>query len=129
MIRLVQEQDYEKVAQLMKYFFKTHTVFKSGIAEIVRYLKIQKDELVLNEQNNEIKAALFFVKTGSSETHTRWKFRHFAFTSAEFARQLLKRAEEKAQESSTTSKIEQTIAETERGVEFYKSHGYQLEGH
>jgi hypothetical protein len=127
-IREGNEQDYEKLTVLFKNFFKTHNVFQKSDEEIVSYLKDQKDKLLVKENNNEIQGALFLVNFGSNSTHKLWKFRHFAFSSEETAKELLNEAENIIKELSETSKIELTISETEEGIEFYKVNGYQQEG-
>ena len=129
-IRTVQENDYGKLAGLYASFFKTHNIFQQEQAKVVAYLQEQKHELLVYEENGEIKGALFLVLLGQNVdgTHKLWKFRHFAFTSADIAGQLLAEAEKKVQESSKNAKIELTIAESEEGIEFYKANGYGQEG-
>jgi len=126
-----QEKDYGKLVELFRKFFTTHNIFQQSDKKIIIYLKKQseKNKLAIYEENNEIKAACFLVNFGQNKesTHKLWKFRHFAFTSEEAASKLLEEAENKIKESSETSKVELTIAENEKGIDFYKSKGYEQE--
>mgnify|MGYP001579545610 FL=1 len=56
-----------------------------------------------------------------------WKFRHFAFETETIALELLSEVENIVRNSSKTSKIELTIAETELGIDFYKRYKYEQE--
>ena len=129
-IREVQEKDYGKLIKLFKGFFKTHNIFQKANEEMIEYLKEQSKEnkLIILEEDS-IKGALFLVNFGqnSDGSHKLWKFRHFAFDSEETASKLLKEAEDKIKKSSKTAKIELTIAENERGIDFYKAKGYVQE--
>ena len=97
MIRTAEEQDYEKLADFFKEFFTTHNIFQQPKDKITSYLKEQAKEnrLIIYEESNEIKTALFLVNFGQSsdDSHKLWKFRHFAFTSEEAASKLLQEAE------------------------------------
>lgn len=132
MIRPVQKPDYPKLVQLYKSFFKTHNIFQQEEEKIVNYLteSSAKNNLLVAEDANEIKGALFLVNIGASEdeSHKRWKFRHFAFANKEIAAELLTEAENIIKEQSKTAKVELTLAETETGIEFYKEHSYEQEG-
>jgi len=125
------EQDFEQLTSLFSSFFQTHNIFQQEKEKVMAYLgeKSQKDELIIYEEGGLIKGALFLVNLDTNEcgTHKRWKFRHFAFESANIAGQLLGEAEKRVREASKTAKIELTIAETEEGIEFYKEHGYLRE--
>ena len=124
--------DYKQLAELYRSFFSTHTIFQKGDREIITYLQEQakEHELILMEEEHKIIGALFLVLEGKNAdgTHTRWKFRHFAFKSDTVALRLLKEAEKRVQNSSATAKIELTIAETEKGQTFYLRNGYKKEG-
>ncbi|MFP4424277.1 MAG: hypothetical protein ACLFP2_03505 [Candidatus Woesearchaeota archaeon] len=131
MIRDVKDEDFEKLVRLYRFFFSTHNIFQQSDEEITSYLKEQSQEndLIVYDDGS-LKGALFLVNFGKSSdgSHKLWKFRHFAFESEEVASQLLDEAEKRVKESSETSKIELSIAETEEGVDFYKSKGYEQEG-
>ncbi|MBT5739499.1 hypothetical protein HOI26_00225 [Candidatus Woesearchaeota archaeon] len=130
MIRTVQEGDYLGLVELYKNFFPTHNRFQEENGKIVSYLKEQASKnLLLVFDQDKIKGAMFLVNFGSdsNNSHKLWKFRHFAFDDENVAKELLQEAENKVQESSQTSKIELTIAETEPGKEFYLNNGYQQE--
>ena len=131
-IRTVQYQDFEKLVELYKSFFKTHNKFQQSDDQITNYLKEQskENELIVYEDDGSIKGALFLVNVGQSAdgTHKLWKFRHFAFEYEDIASQLLDEAVKRVKESSQTSKIELTISESEKGIDFYKSRGYGQEG-
>lgn len=131
-IRPIHEQDYPELVQLYQKFFPTHNRFQKDEPTIISYLKEQvaKHLFLVAEEDAKIQGALFLVNFGQNQdgTHKLWKFRHFAFNNETTAAELLKAAEEKAKQAATTTKIELTIAENEKGIEFYKSHGYQEEG-
>mgnify|MGYP001618150650 CR=1 FL=1 len=131
-IRNVKDEDFEKLVGLYKSFFTTHNRFQQADNEIVEYLKEQSQEndLIVYDEDGSLKGALYLVNSGQNTdgSHKLWKFRHFAFKSEDIASQLLVEAEKRVKESSDTSKIELTIAETEEGIDFYKSKGYKQEG-
>ena len=131
-IREIQETDYEKLVELYKEFFPTHNIFQKDNDIIVAYLKkeqLERETFLVCEENNEIKGALILVLLGKTEdsSHTRWKFRHFSFKDETIGTQLLQHAENVVKQASPTAKIEQTIAESEPGKDFYLKNGYQQE--
>jgi ribosomal protein S18 acetylase RimI-like enzyme len=131
-IRNVQEADYGNLVRLYKSFFKTHNIFQQPDDKIMSYLKeqSQKNDLIVYDENGSLKGALYLVNFGQNAdgSHKLWKFRHFAFENEMIASQLLDEAEKRIKDASQTSKVELTIAETEEGIEFYKSKGYEQEG-
>ncbi len=131
-VRQAQESDFEPLAGLYREFFPTHNIFQGDQGEVVAYLRQEsgKSELLLSEVGGSVKGALFLAKTGqdSGGSHTRWKFRHFAFETVQVAQELLKEAEKRVSGASDTAKVELTIAETEEGLDFYKARGYVQEG-
>ena len=131
-VRKATEQDYEGLANLYKSFFKEHNVFHQDAGKIALYLKgeAKKNELLAYDEKGSIKGAVFIVREGQTPDglHKRWKFRHFAFGSEKAASALLEEAEKAVKKSSKTAKIELTVAETEKGIEFYRSKGYEQEG-
>lgn len=130
-IRKATEKDIKKVAKLCKEFFKTHNIFQQIDKKVAEHLKKEskKNILLVLEEKKDIKAAMLLVQTGqnSDDTHKIYKFRHFAFTSESYAKELLEYVYEKIKKSSTTAKIELTLAEGEKGIEFYKKQGYEKE--
>ena len=131
-IRNIQDEDFEKLVGLYKSFFSTHNRFQQSNEKIISYLKEQSEkyDLIVYDENGSLKGALYLVNFGQNAdgSHKLWKFRHFAFESKDIASQLLDEAEKRVKESSDTSKIELTIAETEEGIDFYKLKGYEPEG-
>lgn len=131
-IRNAQEKDFTKLAELYGSFFRAHNIFKKSKNEIVKYLKAQakENELVVYDGQGTLQGALYLVNFGQNaeDSHKLWKFRHFAFKSVNTASRLLDEAEKRVKKVSKTAKIELTIAETEEGISFYKSKGYQQEG-
>ncbi len=131
-IRRVDEKDFKKLVSLFKAFFKTHNRFQQSEEKIIFYLKEQaaESELLICEEKNSIRGAVFLVNFGQNidGTHKLWKWRHFAFEDEEAAALLLKEAEKRIKSFSQTAKIELTLAETERGIDFYKANGYVQEG-
>lgn len=131
-IRNVQDADFEKLVDLYKSFFSTHNIFQQSDDEITAYLKeqSQENELIVYDEDGSLKGALYLVNFGQNAdgSHKLWKFRHFAYDTEDIASQLLDEAEKRVKESSETSKIELTIAESEKGIDFYKSKGYEQEG-
>ena len=124
-IRIVQEKDFVKLVGLYRSFFSAHNIFQKQSKEIVQYLKEQSQEndLIVYEEKGSLRGALFLVNFGQNAdgSHKLWKFRHFAFESEDIASQLLDEAEKRVKKASKTSKIELSIAETEKGIKFYKS--------
>lgn len=57
-----------------------------------------------------------------------FKFRHFAFKDEETFKQLLTHAEDLIKQSSQTTTIVNTIAETEKDIKFYENNGYKKIG-
>ena len=131
-IRNIIETDYKSLASLMKSFFSVHNQFQKPDNLVIKYLKEQAklNELIVYDYKGAINGALYLVTlhTTLDRTHTLWKFRHFAFDSEDIGKNLLDHAEKIVKKSSRTSKIELTIAETEPGMNFYKSNGYEVEG-
>ena len=131
-IRPVKNPDFKKLILLYSHFFKKHTIFQQSAKRIIGYLKEQakKDTLLVYDEKGKIGGALFLVQAGQNAdgTHKIWKLRHFAFENNEIALQLLKEAEKRIKKSSKTAKVEVTIAETEKRIDFYKKNGYKQEG-
>lgn len=130
MIRKIQEADYQQVADLYKEFFPTHNIFQEDKDIVTAYIRkesLEREDFLVYEEDGMIKGALILVLLEKSYDHTRWRFRHFAFTSEEAAEKLLQEAEKRVKESSKTAKVELTIAESEKGMEFYKKNGYEQE--
>ncbi len=131
-IRIVQEKDFVKLAKLYRSFFSAHNIFQKPSKEVVRYLKEQSQEndLIVYEEKGSLKGALYLVNFGQNAdgSHKLWKFRHFAFEAEDIASQLLDEAEKRVKKASKTLKIELTIAESEKGINFYKSRRYKQEG-
>ncbi len=129
-MRKAEEKDYGQIASLYANFFETHDIFRKTKGFVMDYLRIEaeKHELLVCVENEIVKGALFIVGLGKSQTHKRWKFRHFAFETERIAETLLEEAERKVRELSRTAKIELTIAENEEGLDFYKKQGYSQEG-
>jgi len=129
-IRDIQEQDYQKLVDLYKEFFPTHNIFQQDKDIVIAYIRkesLDRETFLVYEEDGEVKGALILVLLEKSDDHTRWKFRHFAFTSEEVAEKLLQEAERRVKESSKTTKVELTIAESEKGMEFYKKNEYEQE--
>ena len=129
--RIIKETDYQGLVKLYKSFFGTHNIFQQDESKVIIYLKEQArdNEFIVYEEKNELKGALIIVKTGqnSDATHKIWKYRHFAFESEKIAALLLKEAEKYISKQSKTAKVELTIAENEKGIDFYKENGYKQE--
>ena len=91
--------DMQQIATLCKQFFTTHNLFQDSMESVATYLQtesIKHKLLITKNVNKEIVAASFVVKTGESsdKSHTRWKFRHFAFTDPNAGKELLKDCED-----------------------------------
>ncbi len=129
--RIIKETDYQGLVKLYKSFFGTHNIFQQDESKVIIYLKEQArdNEFIVYEEKNVLKGALIIVKTGqnSDATHKIWKYRHFAFESEKIAALLLKEAEKYISKQSKTAKVELTIAENEKGIDFYKENGYKQE--
>lgn len=130
-IRAATQEDIPKLIDLYKEFFPTHNIFQRSTEDITNYLSegIEIDELLVYD-DGEITAAMFIVLTDRSEDqkHTRWKFRHVAYTKEKTAKELITEVEERIKQTSNTAKIELTIAESEKALDFFKKIGYQEEG-
>lgn len=129
-IQNIQSKDYGKLVKLYKSFFKTHNIFQQPDQKVANYLKKQEKDLIVYYDNGSLRGALFLVNSGQNAdgSHKIWKFRHFAFENEEIASELLGEAEKRVRKASQTSKIELNLAETEQGINFYKSKGYKQEG-
>jgi len=131
-IRQAIPTDYPRLVEFFKAQFPVHNIFQRSPQNIQSYLMNQglKNPLYVVEKDGEITAALIlFNKYSTSDrAHKVWKLRHFAFANEAAAEELLKYAEGKIKKSSKTAKIELSIAETEKSVEFYKDQGYLIEG-
>ena len=129
-VRNVQEGDYGVLVTLYKSFFKTHNIFQQPDKTIMEYLKQQskENELIVYDDNESLKGALYLVNLSQNSSHVLWKFKHVAFESETIASALLEEAEKRVKGTSTSVKIELTIAESEDGIDFYKSNGYVQEG-
>ena len=125
-IRNGSETDIESLIPLLQAFFPTHN--KLHNENVKEYLKEQLKNPLLIYDDNGIKGALFLVKLDDNSSHTRWRLRHFAYENEAAATQLLKAAEEYIKEQSTTAKIEVNIAQSEKGIQFYKANGFEVEG-
>jgi hypothetical protein len=129
-VREYKEEDLIHVTKLFRSYFKTHTLFEQSEDKVLEHLQeqVKKNPLMVCEENGEILGAVFLVTKNTDGDHKLWKLRHFAFTRADMGSLLLEEAEKKVQESSKTSKVELTIAETEEGIDFFKMRGYEQEG-
>jgi len=140
-IRKIDENDLPSVVPLLKSYFPKHNRFNKPESEVIDYLKdlmhkpsyqsiSHETPMYIYEEDSKVKGFLALVHfDGTSDgTHKVWKFKHFAFESEDIASKLLAEAEKIARKSSKTAKIELTIAETEKGIKFYKSNGYKQEG-
>lgn len=131
-IRNAKKGDFENIMGLYKVFFLEHNIFVKSDDEVMQYLEEQaiRNGLFVYEDQDEIKGAFFLVQKGQDDdgSHKLWKFRHFAFTDEIIGKELLDFAENIVREGSDTAKVENTIAETEDSLEFFKTHGYELEG-
>ncbi|MAG60780.1 hypothetical protein CL619_03260 [archaeon] len=126
----------KQLITLFRAFYPKHDIFHQEIPKISHYLSLQARQnqfLVVQEasENNEVQvtAAAIIIKTGESvdKNHTRWKFRHFAFSNETAGLALLKECEQYVHQQSKTAKIELNIAESEAQLNFYKEHGYHKE--
>ncbi len=132
-VRSIEEKDYIVLSEMYKSFFPTHNIFSKSTDLAIAYLRkeaLEREDFLILEENGGIKAALVLVLLGKSadNSHMRWKFRHFAFVDENSAKILLDEVENKVKKTTDTTKIELTIAENEKGVEFYKNNGYLVEG-
>jgi len=125
------EGDLPRLIPLLKSFFTTHNKFQKEEAEVLEYLKrrLVRSELHVCD-NGEITACLFLVQRDQNieGTHKTWRLKHFAFADENAATELLGAAERRIKELSETAKIEQSIAESEPGLDFYRNHGFKQEG-
>ncbi|MEE9525698.1 MAG: GNAT family N-acetyltransferase [Candidatus Woesearchaeota archaeon] len=140
MIRKIEEKDLNEVVQLLKKFFPEHNRFSKSDEEIVDYLKklmhkpsyqnISDETPMYIYDDNGIKGFLALVHfDGTSDgLHRIWKYKHLAFENEEIASALVDEAEKIIKRLSESVKVELTIAETEKGIDFYKSKGYEVEG-
>lgn len=129
-IREAKKSDYEQLAKLYSFFFTVHNIFHQDSKPVIDYLKKQEQEMLVFEENKEIKGAICLVNLGQSldGKHKHWKFRHFAYLNEKIGEELLAEAEKKVKAGSKTAKVELTIAETEKNLSFYKTHSYEQEG-
>jgi len=129
-IRKAMPSDYDQLVKLYKQFFPVHNIFQRDKDNVKRYLQNQaKDHIILVLEDPEIKAAVILINKFSTpdNSHKVWKLRHFAFPANIYAEQLLTEAEEIIKKKSKTAKIECSIAETEKSIDFYKKH-FEQEG-
>ncbi len=132
-IRIGKKSDFPRLVQIYKLFFKKHNIFQQDGRKVINYLQqqIKENELLVfeDEKDGKLKGALFIVKIGQSSDgkHTLWKYRHFAFKNDSVGSLLLREAEKYVRKQSKTAKVELTIAENERGIDFYKNNGYKQE--
>lgn len=128
------EQDLKNLIPLYKKEFPVHNIFqKESEEEILTYLKEanQTEEIHVGIIDNEVVCGVVLVQTGKSrdQTHTVWKFRHFAVKERVSAEEFLTYVEGLVKEKSDTVKIEMTFAEDEQKyIEIFKNEGYVLEG-
>ena len=131
-IRTVNAKNFCSVVELYKAFFPIHNQFQKKEGEIIQYLKKQAKEnlFFVLENQQKITGALILVLQGQNKekTHLLWKYRHCAFVSEKEAKELLNGVEKRIRTKSPTAKVELTIAEKEKGKEFYIKNGYILEG-
>ena len=127
MIRPIEEKDFAGLVKLYKEFFPVHSVFSLDGDVIESYLRKEMLEREAFFVDDELRGAVVLVLLQSG-SHSRWKYRHFAFQNNEIGEELLQKCEKFVKEFSPTSKIELTIAESEQGKEFYESNGYIEEG-
>lgn len=122
--------DLNSLAKFYKYYFKTHTLFQQTESKIVAYLRkaVKEHTFIAVHDGNKIAGAVFIVLEGKDGTHSRWKFRHLAFTNTDVGRILLEEAEKCVRQKSVTAKIELTLAETEPNRQFFLKNGYKQEG-
>lgn len=129
-VRQATPKDYQQLVKMYKEFFPIHNVFQRPPQEVQSYLMNQglKYGLYIAEDEGEIKAAVVLVKryTTPDGSHSVFKLRHFAFATENAGESLLAFAEK--QIKSKTAKIEVTLADNEEGMQFYRKHGFQLEG-
>lgn len=130
-IRRGKKSDFPVLIKVYQAFFKRHNVFEQSKMKIKAYLEeqIKENKLLVFEEKKELKGALFLVKIGQSSDgkHILWKYRHFAFKSDAAGSLLLHEAEKFVRKQSKTAKVELTIAENEKSIEFYKKNGYKQE--
>ena len=123
MIRPVEEKDFVKLVRLYKEFFPVHDVFSLSEDVVESYLRKEMLEREAFFVDDSLRGAVVLVKL-SSGSHTRWKFRHFAFQDDSVGEELLKKCEDFVRAFSPTAKVELTIASSEQGKEFFLSNGY-----
>lgn len=130
-IRTVIDSDYEGLFNLLSSFFNTHSIFSKDKEFVINYLKEEskKNPLVVCEDDG-IKGCLFLVNLVFDKEHSHkvWKFRHFAFDSDDVFDKMVTHVEKLVKLQSQTIKIENTIAETEKGIDLYLKNGYEKEG-
>ena len=131
-IRKVESQDFEEMAELYSKFFATHDIFTQKVDTILSYLQnhATEHECFISKDEHTLLAVTFVVKLGESKdgSHKRWRLRHFAFRDDTAAIALLGAVEKYLTEQSKTVKIEQNLAENEKGLEFYVANGFVQEG-
>src|SRR3989344_3234867 len=122
--------DLKSLAQFYKRYFKTHALFQQSKLKIVAYLRkaVKEHTFIAVHDGQKVAGALFIVLEGKDGSHSRWKFRHFAFTNTDVGKVLLEEAEKCVRGKSSTAKIELTLAETEPNRKFFLKNGYKQEG-
>ncbi len=130
--------DFPNLVRLFKEFFPRHNVFNQKSPYIKKYLTSISQKyplLIIKEKDPDteeifISAAAYIVKIDESKdkTHTRWKFRHFAFRNENSGEEMLVACEEYVKKQSNTIKIELTISESESSLHFFEGQSYQNEG-
>ena len=122
--------DLKSLALFYKRYFKTHTLFVQPNGKIVEYLRkaIKEHTFISVHDGTKIAGAVFIVLEGKDANHSRWKFRHLAFTNTDVGKVLLEEAEKCVRGKSVTAKIELTLAETELNRQFFLKNGYRQEG-
>jgi len=124
--------DFSGVIELFGEFFSTHDIFRhisnSSVWRYVQESSLQYPLLIVEEDGN-VQAAMYLVRTEEDrdKTHSRWKFRHFAWRSEKAFEELIVEAESRIRSHSRTSKIENTVAASEPGIELYLTNGYEVE--
>ena len=131
-IRQVESQDFEEMAELYSKFFPEHDKFSQDVDKVLSYLQNQTNDhaCFVSKEKHKLLAVTFVVRLGENKngTHKRWRFRHFAFRDENAAIELLGAVEAYIKEQSRTVKIELNIAQTEKWIDFYLANGYSKEG-
>lgn len=125
-VREANAGDIESLAGLMREFFPEHNVFTGTDEDVHAYLSrlLKEHACLVAEQDGELRGGMFIVRKGGDGEHSLYKFRHFAFSDHESACALFSEAEKRIRATGKTAKIENTLAEDEKGIEEYEKQGY-----